>query len=122
MVAVGAEPASGIEKVPGAKERAIPFYSIEDSYRVKQAIRELKVTQYTDEINVLVQSVQPLLTEAAVSTASTDRSYQCAALTCVSLVLLRKSSHTKCEYLYHQKVGTILKWTGCTVVCRVKGA
>ena len=43
MVAVGAEPAPGLEKVPGAKEHAIPFYSIEDSYRVKQAIRELKV-------------------------------------------------------------------------------
>lgn len=57
VVAVGAEPASGIEKVPGAKEHAIPFYSIEDSYRVKQAIRELKVTQPTDATSVLMLSV-----------------------------------------------------------------
>ncbi|CAM9279335.1 unnamed protein product [Ectocarpus sp. 6 AP-2014] len=42
VLAVGAEPASGIDKVPGARERAIPFYSIEDSYRVKQAIIKLK--------------------------------------------------------------------------------
>lgn len=43
VLAVGAEPSSGIEKVPGAKEYATPFYTIEDSYRIKQAIRELKV-------------------------------------------------------------------------------
>lgn len=43
VLAVGAEPASGIDKVPGARGRAIPFYSIEDSYRVKQAIIKLKV-------------------------------------------------------------------------------
>eukprot|EP00752_Nemacystus_decipiens_P007502 g6703.t1 len=42
VLAVGAEPASGIDKVPGARGRAIPFYSIEDSYRVKQAIIKLK--------------------------------------------------------------------------------
>ncbi|CAB1104784.1 unnamed protein product [Ectocarpus sp. CCAP 1310/34] len=42
VLAVGAEPASAIDKVPGARERAIPFYSIEDSYRVKQAIIKLK--------------------------------------------------------------------------------
>lgn len=44
VLAVGAEPASGIDGVPGARERAIPFYSIEDSYRVKQAITKLKVS------------------------------------------------------------------------------
>ncbi|CAM9358203.1 unnamed protein product [Pylaiella littoralis] len=43
VLAVGAEPASSIDKVPGARERAIPFYSIEDSFRVKQAITKLKV-------------------------------------------------------------------------------
>lgn len=43
MLAVGAEPALGMGKVPGAIEHAIPFYSIEDSYRIKQAIRDLKV-------------------------------------------------------------------------------
>lgn len=44
-MAVGAEPASGMEQVPGAVERAIPFYSIEDSYRVKKAVRELKASK-----------------------------------------------------------------------------
>ncbi|CAN0382022.1 unnamed protein product, partial [Hapterophycus canaliculatus] len=42
VVAVGAEPASLMDKVPGAREQAIPFYSIEDSYRIKQAIIKLK--------------------------------------------------------------------------------
>lgn len=42
VIAVGAEPASGMEQIPGAAEYAIPFYSIEDSYRVKKAIREVK--------------------------------------------------------------------------------
>lgn len=46
VLAVGAEPASGIDKVPGAREGAIPFYSIEDSYRVKQAIIKLKVDEH----------------------------------------------------------------------------
>lgn len=32
-----------MDKVPGAREYAIPFYSIEDSYRIKQAIIKLKV-------------------------------------------------------------------------------
>lgn len=45
VIAVGAEPASGIDKVPGASKYAVPFYNIEDSYRVKKAIRELKVKQ-----------------------------------------------------------------------------
>lgn len=44
VIAVGAEPASGMEQIPGAAEYAIPFYSIEDSYRVKKAIREVKAS------------------------------------------------------------------------------
>lgn len=46
VLALGAEPSSGIDEVPGASGRAIPFYSIEDSYRVKQAIIKLKVNEH----------------------------------------------------------------------------
>ena len=59
VLAVGAEPASGIDKVPGARERAIPFYSIEDSYRVKQAIIKLKVEETSWLIRVAEVSACP---------------------------------------------------------------
>ncbi|CAM9829611.1 unnamed protein product, partial [Choristocarpus tenellus] len=42
VLALGGDPTAGASGVKGALENAIPFYTIEDSYRVKQAVRNLK--------------------------------------------------------------------------------
>jgi demethylphylloquinone reductase len=51
VLALGAEPVAGL--VEGAKEHAIPFYTIEDSYRVQRALRGLAASS-KPTINVVV--------------------------------------------------------------------
>jgi demethylphylloquinone reductase len=51
VLALGAEPVAGL--VMGAKEHAIPFYTIEDSYRVQRALRGLAASS-KPTINVVV--------------------------------------------------------------------